>query len=112
MFDNSALVLLDDQSVVANSTLVYPESKRSVAIRDAAMLSLLKTGKIDAHELMLEAQCNFEELGPILDTVAKLDKDTREYSFKTMKESVIDEEAQQTFQHEANKAAYTKKLES
>ena len=55
MFDNSALVLLDDQSVVANSTLVYPESKRSVAIRDAAMLSLLKTGKIDAHELMLEA---------------------------------------------------------
>ena len=38
MFDNTALVLLDEQSIVGNSSLVFPDSKRNAAIRDLAML--------------------------------------------------------------------------
>ena len=97
MFDNTALVLLEEQSIVGNSSLVFPDSKRDAAIRDLAMLSLLKSGHIDTRALMREVNCNFEVLGPILDTLASFDKTTKEYSFKTMKDSTIDQEAVPTF---------------
>lgn len=44
---NSVTVLAETQSFIAESTLVFPESKQKSAIRDAVILSLLKSGSLN-----------------------------------------------------------------
>ena len=83
LMESSASVLADSQSFVAVSSLIYPDNKRKSAIRDAILARLLKTGSLDATQLMADAKCDFKFLGPIIETIATIDKRTREFHLKT-----------------------------
>ena len=76
---NSVTVMADTQSFIADSSLVFPESKRKIALRDAVIVSLLKQGALDATQLMTDANCDFKLLGPIIETVAFCDKRTKAF---------------------------------
>ena len=82
LIENAATILSDSQSFVAQSSLIFPDSKRKSAIRDAILASLLKTGSLDANQLMKDAKCDFLYLGPIIDTVATTNTRTREFHLK------------------------------
>ena len=82
LIENAATILSDSQSFVAQSSLIFPDSKRKSAIRDAILASLLKTGSLDANQLMKDAKCDFQYLGPIIDTVATTNTRTREFHLK------------------------------
>ena len=82
LIENAATILSDSQSFVAQSCLIFPDSKRKSAIRDAILASLLKTGSLDANQLMKDAKCDFQYLGPIIDTVATTNTRTREFHLK------------------------------
>lgn len=88
-------VLAETQSFIADSTLVFPESKRKGAIRDAVIVNLLKTGGLNETQLMLETLCDYKYLGPVIETVAFTDKRTRKYSLKTYS-GELDETVQAT----------------
>ena len=46
---------------------------------------------------MEDAQCDYQFLAPILDTIATMDKQTREFSLKTFTEEEMDADMQLYF---------------
>jgi len=47
---------------------------------------------------MIDAKCDFKVLGPIIESVANLNKRTREFTLKTFPGEEIDEEAAPVFE--------------
>lgn len=98
LFAQSAHFLTGTQSFIAKSSLVFEKSRRKSSIRDAVIVQLIKNGSIDVEQLMIDAKCDFKILGPIIESVANLNKRTREFSLKTFPGEEIDQEAEPVFE--------------
>ena len=61
------------------------------------IVMLSKQGVIDVDKLMNDAQCDFQYLSPILDSVARMDKKTRRFEMKLFLDEETDPEAQPIF---------------
>lgn len=59
LMKNAAIVLPDEQSFVARSALVFPDSQRKTEIRNTLISSLLKNGNIDIGHIMGETRCDY-----------------------------------------------------
>ena len=60
------------------------------------IVSLMKSGTINVDQLRTDTNSDFQFLAPIIDTIANIDKQTREFSLKTFS-GILDQEIQDIF---------------